>query len=527
MSHRRRLWAVFLILSMGYVTVSRWLPAMDLINPKELELTQIFTLIALRGGFNVVVDPRVRQKMTVNLKDVEPYDAMETIAKLNNLKIKKLVGSKGGITYAIAPPDIIEKSFDAAYSKTVQLRYAKAEDMVATITKGLGKDVNITVDKDARTNSLVLRGTEEVLKRVEDLVRSLDLPVPQVLIDAKVVTVQTTFTKNLGFIWNFGTGKAADGNVTEKTAGSGSIFAITEFQRQLNNGAFYNSPTSPATGSNLFTFGDFFRQNFFLNSAFAALETSGITRTLSSPRLLAINGAQAQLRIGDKIVFTGGPSQPPEERDTGTVMDITPRINKDNFITMDINVEQSSARFDRGDFPTITRTNAKTTVQVKDGEEVLVGGLVQENSAPNTIIVPFLGEIPLIKHFFRRKNNQSTSLELVILLTPRVIKMSAPDAGQVSPPPIASGRGEAPPPVITPGPPPAGGGAGGPPPPGPGAPAPAPSGASGDPLGDVNDIFPDKPKSPDISPSAGASSRPNGAPLPYYGPQGGLDELGM
>jgi len=84
-------------------------------------------------------------------------------------------------------------------------------------------------------------------------------------------------------------------------------------------------------------------------------------------------------------------------------------------------VDQSSARFDRGDFPTITRTNAKTIVQVKSGEEVLVGGLVQENSAPNEIIVPFLGEIPLIKHFFRRKNNQSTSLELVILLTPRIL----------------------------------------------------------------------------------------------------------
>lgn len=518
MSHRRRLMAVFLLLSVGYATLSSWLPAFSLISPKEQELTQIFQIIALAGGFNVVVDPRVRQKMTVTLKDVEPLEAMETIARLNGLKIKKIEGKKG-FTYAVAPPEIIEKGFDNAFTRAVQLRYAKAEDVALVIAKGLGKDVNIGVEKDARTNKLVLRGTEEVLTRVNDLIKQLDLPVPQVLIDAKVVTVQTTFTRNLGFVWNFGVGKSADGNVNEKTAGSGSIFAITEFQRTLNNGTFYNNPESPAKGSSLFTFGDFFRQNFFLNSAFAALESSGITRTLSSPRLLAINGAQAQLRIGDKIVFTGGPSQPPEERDTGTVMDITPRINSDNFITMDINVEQSSARFDRGDFPTITRTNAKTTVQVKDGEEVLVGGLVQENSSPNSIIVPFLGEIPLIKHFFRRKNNQSTSLELVILLTPRVIKQSAPDPGEISPPPISSGRGEAPPPVVSP-------------PSGPGgapAPAPAPGAPPANPLEDVNDIFDTKGKGPpDVAPSGGAAAPPNGAPYPYYGgPKGGLDELGL
>lgn len=517
MSHRRRLLSAFLLLSVGYVTLSSWLPAMNIISPKEQELTQIFNIIALSGGFNVLVDPRVRQKMTITLKDVEPIEAMETIAKLNGLRIKRIEGTKGKITYAVAPPEIINNGFEVAFTRAIQLRYAKAEEVAQVIAKGLGKDVNINVEKDARTNKLVLRGTEEILSRVGELIKQLDLPVPQVMIDAKIVTVQTTFTRNLGFIWNFGVGKAADGTVTEATAGQGSIFAITEFQRTLNNGTFYNNPISPAKGSSLFTFGDFFRQNFFLNSAFAALESSGITRTLSSPRLLAINGAQAQLRIGDKIVFTGGPSQPPEERDTGTVMDITPRINSDNFITMDINVEQSSARFDRGDFPTITRTNAKTTVQVKDGEEVLVGGLVQENSAPNSIIVPFLGEIPLIKHFFRRKNNQSTSLELVILLTPRVIKQSAPDTGEVSPPPFSSGRGEAPPPVVTPGPPPA---SGGPPAPPSGAPA-------GDPLGDVNDIFDQKGK-PDVAPSGAASVAPNGAPYPYYGgPKGGLEELGM
>ncbi|MBI4863690.1 MAG: hypothetical protein HY815_26035 [Candidatus Riflebacteria bacterium] len=532
MSHRKRLLSVVLILSFGYVLYGTFLRAFTL-NSREQDLSVIFNTIAAVGKFNVVVDPKVRQKMSVTLDRVDPLQALYIVAKLNGLQVKKLAEVKGKDTYAIAPQDVIERGFEQGFTRAKRLRYAKAEDVAQIVSKGLGKEVNIGVEKDPRTNSLVLRGTEEVLNKVEDLIKELDLPVPQVMIDAKVVTVQTTFTRNLGFLWNFGVGKAADGIVTDKTAGSGSIYAITEYQRTRNNSSFYDSPTN-ARGSNIFSFGDFYRSNFFLNSAFAALETSGITRTLSSPRLLAINGAQAQLRIGDKIVFSGGPSQPPEERDTGTVMDITPRINKDNFITMDINVEQSTARFDRGDFPTITRTNAKTTVQVKDGEEVLVGGLVQENSSPNKIIVPFLVEIPLIKHFFQKKNNQNTSLELVILLTPRVVKQNvAQDTGEISPPPISLGiggsKGEAPH-VGLPEP-------GGPPSPGGAGPIVVPSargspaGPGGD-LSDINDIFDGpKPRGPDTAPSAGpAASAPNGAPMPPIPPpRGGLDipELGL
>jgi type II secretory pathway component GspD/PulD (secretin) len=515
MTHTRRLWAAAFTLGAAFALFGRHLPAFTL-TARDQELGVIFGTIGAAGGFNVIVDPKVRARMNVNLKDVDALQALYMVARMNSLQVKRLEGFTGKTTYAIAPPQIINDNFEIANSRTLTLSFAKADDLAPVIAKALGKDTNLQVEKDSRTNSLVLKGNEEVLGRVEKLVKALDLPVAQVLIDAKVVSVQTTYTRNLGFVWNFGVGKSADGVVTEKTAGSGSLYAITEFTRIQNNGTQYDTP-STAKGANIFSFGDFFRSNLFINSAFAALESSGITRTLSSPRLLAINGATAQLRIGDKIVFTGGPSQPPEERDTGTVLDITPRINRDNFITMDINVDQSTARFDRGDFPTITRTSAKTTVQVRDGEEVLVGGLVQENSSPNTVIVPFLGEIPLIKHFFRRKNNQNTSLELVILMTPKVIKQPAVDTGEVSPPPIVSpGRTEATP----------SGAAGAARGPAPGAAPSVPPAPAGDRLDDINDIFDTtKPRAPDTAPSASA---PKGAAIaPFPPPKDGLDSLGL
>lgn len=399
---------------------------------KPTEITKIFETIAAVGKFNVAVDPRIKQKLSINLTNVDPVETLYLVAKLANLQVKKVEDIKGRTTYVVASRELIQDQFEKAFSRPIRLKYARADEVAAILGQGLAKGDDLQVQQDARTNSVILLGPEEVLNRVEALIRKLDLPVPQVLIDAKIVTVQTTFTRQLGFVWNLGVNNVANGQVTDQTAGSGPLFAVTEYQRLQPNADLYDSP-GPAKGASPFEFGDFFRGNLFFNSAFSALEANGITRTLSSPRLLAINGTQAQLRIGDKIVFSGGPTQPPEERDTGTVMDITPRVNKDNFITMDISVEQSSARFDRGDFPTITQTAAKTTVQVKDGEEVLVGGLVQENSTPNAIKVPFLSDIPVIKHFFTKKNKATTSLELVILLTPQVVKQELPaETGEVA-----------------------------------------------------------------------------------------------
>lgn len=388
------------------------------LKAKDVEIRDVFQMIARQGKFNLLLDKSIRGKVPVELKDVPHEKALELLAKINKLKVKKIKDLEN--TFVIAPQDVIERGFEQGLTNTYTLRFAKAQDMATILSKALGKSANVNVETDERTNSVVVNGTEDVLAKVRALILNLDRPVPQVLIDAKIVNVTSSVVKDLGFQWDWNAG-SSDGAVENN--GQGTIWTIGEYERRnLNADGYANAPV----GVTPMKFGDFYRGTYFFDSVFRALETNELTRTLASPRLLAVNGAKAQLRIGDKIIFSGGPSQPPEERDTGIVMDITPRINSDNFITMDISLSESNARFRDSDYPTISQTNAKTTVQVRDGEEVLIGGLVQEVHRDTQEKIPFLGDIPLLKHFFRRNRSNPETRELVILVTPRVIRQQIP-----------------------------------------------------------------------------------------------------
>jgi len=404
------------------------------LKSREIDVRDVFQAIAREAKINVVFDKDVRGKIAVELKNVPALEALKLIAKINRYNVYEVKGLKN--TFAVAKQDVIDQFFEKGSYKVFVLRYAKADETQAILSKALGKSANINVEVDARTNSLVVTGSDEVLQKIGDLIKQLDKSVPQVLIDTKIVQVSSNVSKELGFNWGWGVGDQASGAV-EASGGSGGIFGLTEAVRQNYNADYYQEAP---LGAPFFQFGDFFRSNLFVNAAFSALEKHSLTRTLASPRLLAVNGAQAQLRIGDKVIFSGGPSHPPEERETGIVLDITPRINADNFITMEISVEQSGAKLESTGFPTITQTRAKTTIQVKDGEEVLIAGLVTEDSVHLKERLPFLSDIPIIKHLFTKEVRQPNTKELVLLVTPRVIRQELPGLGHgEAPGPAPSG----------------------------------------------------------------------------------------
>ena len=138
-----------------------------------------------------------------------------------------------------------------------------------------------------------------------------------------------------------------------------------------------------------------------------------------------MNGQEAELNIDQQITFSGGTDQQPSEKSAGTKIKITPQINNDGFIVLSpLSIEKSSPILRDDGFPTIDSTEVKTTLQVQDGEEILIGGMVEESESKVTQKIPFLSNLPFIKHLFTNESNVPKSKEIVILVTPKVVKES-------------------------------------------------------------------------------------------------------
>ncbi|PCJ20058.1 MAG: hypothetical protein COB02_05525 [Candidatus Cloacimonadota bacterium] len=382
-------------------------------------LSLAISSIILKTKFNVIIDPKIKGKVTMDLKQVPWEEGLDLILKTNNLAKRRI-----GKTLVIATKKTITDNFDEGLTKTYPLRYAKAKDIQGIITALLGQNANakLNVQVEDRLNALIVSTTEGMFKRVDDLISKLDRPVPQVMLDVKIVEVSSNFSNNLGFKWNWSTGGEADGNIGEGAEGGGGILAYTEFQRTLeNSNAYADTPQ----GSALTSFGDFYRKNLFFNAVFDALTTSSDNRTLASPRIIAMNGQKATLNIGEEFTFQTGADSPSQSKDTGTILNVIPQINNDGFIVLDLDLEKSTGKLtDGGRGLTVDKTSLKTTLQVHDNEEILVGGIVIETENKSETRIPFLSNLPFIKHLFISKSITPFSKEIVILITPKIVKQS-------------------------------------------------------------------------------------------------------
>ncbi|MCK9223539.1 MAG: hypothetical protein M0R46_04135 [Candidatus Muirbacterium halophilum] len=369
--------------------------------------------IAMTAGINLITEKSVAGKITLELEDVYYEKALELIAKTNGYTIRKEDN-----TYIIGEPTKLSDGFDVGFNKTYKLENAKGQD-VAQILQNIfkKKDEQIEVTADDRINTIIVTGSSLVLSKIDDLVKKLDVPVPQVMIEAKVVEVSTNNIKNLGLKWGWGVNGGQ----------AGDIVNISEmFKKQPFSDSYGSAIGETAPG---FAMGDFFRKGTYYNAALKASAELTDSKILSNPKIIASNGIEAKVQVGDKVIYTGGVNQPPQEKDTGVVLTVTPRINNSDYITLEVEPEVSDATFQKpgsdssvSDYPIIKRRYAKTTVTVKDGEEILIGGLIQETSQISEDKIPILGDIPFFKQFFSSKRTQRSTSELIILITPRIIK---------------------------------------------------------------------------------------------------------
>jgi type IV pilus assembly protein PilQ len=413
------------------------------LNFQNIEVRSLLQVIADFTNFNVVTSDTVTGNLTLRLKDVPWDQALDIILQAKGLGLRK----SGNVIW-IAPKDELaikeQAELEAGKKKTelepvrtqsFQLNYAKAED----IAKGLsGQNTGSqgssrilsprgSVISEQRTNQLFVTDIPSKLEEIQSLIAKIDIPVRQVLIEARIVEANDTFGKSLGIklggaAQNLSGGlqRVAVGGVTGPGRGSptGGV---------LDSSPFVNLPAQGQGGFDPATFAvSLFNSGAtrYLNLEISALEADGKGKVVSSPRIVTADQVKALISQGTKIPFqksTSSGATSVEFIEASLKLEVTPQITPEGNVILDVQVNKDSLGTLTALGREINVKQIKTQVLVENGGTVVIGGIFEQNDSTLETKVPLLGDVPYLGNLFKTRTRDSTRTELLVFLTPRVV----------------------------------------------------------------------------------------------------------
>jgi type IV pilus assembly protein PilQ len=411
---------------------------------QDADVRDVLHLLAIKSGINIIYGADVTGPISVHLDHV-PFDqAFQTILTLRTL-VALPMGPK--IIRVITSTTLTtEQSQAATFTRVFKLNYADAADVkkpVDAIRSSAARKGVSTVD--TKTNSLIITDTVEGLKEVEELIPVLDKKPQQVDIESKIVEVSLSNNTQSGISWayagNQGAYQIGGVNNTQQAnfPGNQSNLPVTgSVITPIVPGAASNATStggSPiGTGVNLagpssVGFSFLTQQGTYLLSAqISALATEGRVKILSTPHIVTTNNEEAHISVADNIPYTvttvsNGVSQSAVQFiSAGVKLSVKPTVNADRRITLHVKPEVSNAVGTGSQFlpPTVNTRDAETTIVLRDGETIAIGGLIQENVNKSTSGIPFLMSIPIIGYLFKTVTDIKTRDELIVFLTPKI-----------------------------------------------------------------------------------------------------------
>ena len=412
------------------------------VNLKDVDLRDFFRLIHEISGLNVVVDPSVKGSLTIVLDDVPWDQALDIVLKNNDLD-KQLDGNVLRIATKETLRKEAEENRDLAKAQaeaadvvttTRVLSYAKATALVITLKKFLSSRGDIIADD--RSNTLIIRDIPSTLPVMDNLIRQLDRKSQQVEIEARVVQASRDFDREIGTQFGVSAGNGSRSNTISGAAGAspytrtgsplppvivgaGGSSAPTSGQIPLMSNLPASAPTSGITYA-------FTSQNFALDMIITAMESRGVGKLLSKPKVITQNNEKAVVKQGTKIPVSTIVNNTVSVQFVDAVLelDVTPQITAEGTIFMDVTVEND--QIDNGiervqGIPAIDTQSAETKVTVNDGATVVIGGVIITNQQTSVDQVPFVGSVPILGNLFKHTTVSSTSQELLFFLTPRIL----------------------------------------------------------------------------------------------------------
>lgn len=409
------------------------------------DLRALIRLLVNEGGLNVVFDPSVQGTVDIVLTEIPWDQALETILRAN-----KLGYVAEGTIIRIAPLSVLaeeeaerRKLAEAralagdVHVRTFSLSYARAQDLQTLITRSaLSPRGQIQVD--ARTNTLIITDLPDRLQVAANLITGLDRPEPQVEVEARIVQTSRDFARAIGIQWGLNGRMTPDiGNTTNLAFPNRGTLGGRTGGQQGPGGTDPRATGNDATGTAIdlgvpgattalgLALGAV-NGAFNLDVALSALESSGKGRILSTPRLTTQNNVQARVQQGVQIPIQtiANNTVTVTFKEAVLMLQVTPQITAAGTVIMQVSVTNMAADFSRevNGIPPIDTQEAHTQVQVADGATTVIGGIFVSREQAQSDKTPLLHRIPLLGWLFRRDSTQDESRELLIFLTPRILK---------------------------------------------------------------------------------------------------------
>ncbi len=401
------------------------------LNFQDIPVRTVLQIIADYNGFNLVTSDTVSGNITLRLDGVPWDQALDII-----LKVKGLDKRMEGNILMVAPSDELSareardlqakqqvEELAPLYSEYVQVNYAKATDF-ANLIKNDDNSILSTrgsVSVDERTNTLLIRDTAKSIEDIRRMVNVLDIPVRQVVIESRMVTVKDSINEELGIRWGVTDtdGEYASSGTLEgsDSAGSGLVPALAD---RLN----VNLPVANPAGSIAFQVARL-ADGTILDLELSAMEKENKGEIIASPRITTANQKQAYIEQGVEIPYQEASSSgatSTQFKKAVLSLTVTPHITPDDRIILDLVVTQDTVSdVQNGQAPAIDTQRIGTQVLVNNGETIVLGGIYQQAIISTVSKVPVLGDIPYFGWLFRNSNNYNEKKELLIFVTPRIV----------------------------------------------------------------------------------------------------------
>ena len=428
----------------------------------DIPLVDFFRLMSEEGGINVVMDPGITGRVSIKVVKV-PWDQIFEAVLVNHNLDKQVEGSvvriarKSTLQEEARQQEALKKATLLAAdleTRVKRLNYAKATSLVKALEDQ--KTVRGSIVVEERTNSLVLTDLPSSVARLLELIEALDIPQPQVEIEARIVSATRNFARDIGIQFGF-----VQGNLERVTVGGPNTFgtiggtrpsatpsstfaagsstgrgasddsasesaAVSTGTSDRNKGNYnVNLPATKAFGGIGISVGNIF-DTFLLDAAITAGESKGLAKLISQPKVTAQNNSPAVITQGLRfpVPVVANNTVTVQFHNAALTLTVTPQITYEGNVVLDLKVENNSPDFanDVDGIPSIRTSESTTRVLVSDGGTTVIGGILTDDEATEKDQVPGLGSLPVVGNLFKRNAVSRRTQEVLFFVTPRIVK---------------------------------------------------------------------------------------------------------